>query len=103
MKKYRLTDRQINVQDYTRDVNVNGKLFERVTLVNVVKCPVYASHQCWAFLLRGLFTGTGSSWLMRFFRFYFLKTLENRLGFDRIVVMSLWPRFFGPPCSSVTA
>ena len=22
----------------------------------------------------------------------------NRLRFDRIVVMSLWPRFFGPPC-----
>ena len=22
----------------------------------------------------------------------------NRLRFDRIMVMSLWPRFFGPPC-----
>jgi len=22
----------------------------------------------------------------------------NRLRFDRIIVMSLWPRFLGPPC-----
>jgi len=22
----------------------------------------------------------------------------NRLRFERIMVMSLWPRFFGPPC-----
>jgi len=25
---------------------------------------------------------------------------ENRLKFDRIMAMSLWPRFFGPPCMS---
>jgi len=24
----------------------------------------------------------------------------NRLRFDRIVVTSLWPQFFGPPCST---
>ena len=24
--------------------------------------------------------------------------VKNRLRFDRIMVMSLWPRFFGPPC-----
>jgi len=23
----------------------------------------------------------------------------NRLRFDRIMAMSLWPRFFGPPCT----
>jgi len=23
---------------------------------------------------------------------------QNRLRFERIIVMSLWPRFFGPPC-----
>jgi len=26
------------------------------------------------------------------------KTFLNRLRFDRNMVMSLWPRFFGPPC-----
>ena len=26
------------------------------------------------------------------------KNCENRLGFDRIMAMSLWPYFFGPPC-----
>jgi len=26
------------------------------------------------------------------------KNLANRLRFDRIVAMSLWPHFFGPPC-----
>jgi len=24
--------------------------------------------------------------------------MENRLGFDRIMAMSLWSYFFGPPC-----
>jgi len=27
-----------------------------------------------------------------------LKFFLSRLRFDRIMVMSLWPRFFGPPC-----
>jgi len=27
-----------------------------------------------------------------------LKKFLNRLRFDRIMVMSLWPRFFGSPC-----
>jgi len=27
----------------------------------------------------------------------------NRLRFDRIMVMSLWPRFFGPPYKSSTS
>ena len=27
-----------------------------------------------------------------------VKTILNWLRFDRIMVMSLWPRFFGPPC-----
>ena len=27
--------------------------------------------------------------------------IVNRLRFDKIVVMSLWPSFFGPPCRSV--
>jgi len=27
-----------------------------------------------------------------------VKKIVNRLRFDRIVVMNLWPRFFGPPC-----
>ena len=26
------------------------------------------------------------------------KKIVNRLRFDRIMVMSLWPRFFGLPC-----
>ena len=26
------------------------------------------------------------------------KKIVNRLRFDRIIVMSLWSRFFGPPC-----
>ena len=29
---------------------------------------------------------------------YLWKKLANRLRFDRIVAMSLWPHFFGPPC-----
>jgi len=33
--------------------------------------------------------------LLRNIRVNFLK---NRLRFERIVVMSLWPRLFGPPC-----
>ena len=28
-----------------------------------------------------------------------VKKNVNRLRFDRIMIMSLWPRFFGPPCS----
>jgi len=28
------------------------------------------------------------------------KMFLNRLRFDRIMVMSMWPRFFGPPCTS---
>ena len=27
-----------------------------------------------------------------------VKTVLNPLNFDRIMVMILWPRFFGPPC-----
>jgi len=27
-----------------------------------------------------------------------VKFVLNRLRFDRIMVMSLWPTFFGPPC-----
>jgi len=27
-----------------------------------------------------------------------VKKIENRLRFGRIMAMSLWPRFFGPPC-----
>jgi len=27
-----------------------------------------------------------------------VKNFVNRLRFDRIMVVSLWPRFFGPPC-----
>jgi len=30
-----------------------------------------------------------------------LKKIENRLRFDRIMAMSLWPHFFGPPCTFV--
>ena len=29
-----------------------------------------------------------------------VKTVLNRLRFDRIMAMSLWPRFFGSPCMS---
>jgi len=29
-----------------------------------------------------------------------VKNFLNRLSFDRIMIMSLWPRFFGPPCRS---
>ena len=77
---------------YVATLHFNLSLMACVADINVSQGSVATYARC-----GGIFD---IHWTANLRRNLVVKDFYNRLRIDRIVVMSLWPRFFGPPCTN---